>query len=168
MNPIETDLNVLDVGHEVDIDTLMARIRQHVHADGTHNATLGKSIAGLNDNALGEALVSQAEFNRAVVETLTRILADLQHQVVRQDEQTAELIAQHALLRELVLELQHDIVQASNNATLLHREFINHIESESQRVTEQLALMEQLYGAVHQETRAQRRPWFGASIAVRK
>jgi hypothetical protein len=168
MNPTETDLNLLDVGSDVDIEALMERIRQHVSWNPSAGASIANSSSALTDNPLGNALVSQAAFNRAIVETLGRICVELQRQVARQDAQAAELQAHHAHLRETLQQLQHNLARVSDNEALLHREFINHVEMEFQQVTAQLAIMDDLFDMVRQETRTQPAPRFGATNAERK
>jgi 2-polyprenyl-3-methyl-5-hydroxy-6-metoxy-1,4-benzoquinol methylase len=162
MNQIETDLKLLDVGSDVDVETLMARIRQHVNGNENTAVALSNASARSNDNALGESLASQAEFNRALVETLTRFSLELQQHVASLNARQAELQTEQAHLSEQLLELRHDFVQFSDEEPLRRREIISHFENESRRFAEKLAGMEQQSSTARQVMEAQLAPWFGA------
>lgn len=166
MNELITELNLLDADSHLDIETLMARIRGYINANGTDGAAPSNASERSNHNALGDALTSQAEFNRALVESLTQFSLELQQQVTRLDAHHTELQNQQTDLAKQLAELRNNFAQISDQEPSRRREILNHFESESRRFAEKLASMEQESVTARQVMQAQFAPWFGALASL--
>lgn len=162
MNQLVADLNLLDADSHPDIETLMARIRGHINGNENIGVAPLNSSQRSNHNALGEALASQAEFNRALVETLSHFSFELQQQVTRLDAQQAELQSQHTNLAEKLAELRNDFVHFADKEPLRRRDILHHFDSEFRWFVEKISEMEQASVSARQAMQAELAPWFGA------
>src|SRR5438128_2781221 len=162
MNQIETELALSDAGSDVEIETLMTRIREHINANENTGVAVVNAGGRSGDSILGEALASQAAFNRALAETLARLCRELEQQVARLDAQHAEIKIQHTLLGEQLLNLRSDFVELTQEEPLRRREILERLESDSVRFAEQLAGIKLDSDRTRQQTQAQITAWFGA------
>ena len=161
MNQIETELALSDVDSDVEIETLMTRIREHTN--GNENTVVAVVNAGghSGNSILGEALASQAAFNRALSETMVRLCRELEEQGSRLDAQHAEIKIQHTLLGEQLLNLRSEFVEFTQEERLHRRDMLERLERESVRFAERLTASNSIPSA-RRRTQAQITSWFGA------